>query len=655
MSTLRISFLLLAISITSVSAAKPPSWLKNIRPKSIPQYALDEKPDVVVLRNSQETVIDTRGRFTTTYSMAMLIRNRDGFSKAVASVPYSSDTDRVSSFDAWVLSPKDKLVSFKKNDYMDSIASNYKNIATTARLRSVNATGDVAVNSIFAFQAVVQNNDIFSQEIWGFQGPFPILKSHISFEYPNGWSIEPVFFNMDSISPLETQGKRSTKQSWTLSSVPGFEPQPLAPSTNEATMWAAFNIRGPENSKRKLYSSWEAISRARTPTYESLTVISPEMRAKVQELTSGSSSQLDTIRTLSELAQSINYISVALNLGKGGGYTPRPSNEVFETKFGDCKDKTNLLQGLLKIKGIELYPLIVYSGKTKIFEKWPSSRQFNHCIAAIKIDESFDSPATVDHPDLGRLLLFDPTSTFTPFGDLPTSLQGSKGLILAGDKGGLIDIPNIPLEKNLMQRDIEMEVLKNGHAIGRIKEVSQGQASRTERRIAFRSDSDYKQLTKDWISENLPGANIGEPYTEDDRASGQFKLDVEFAAPEFAKNMRNVLLIFKPLMLNRIEEHPFGEDERTQAVDTSPYNLEEEITIYLPEGFEISELPQNVEFNESFGSYSLNFKVEDHTIFVKRSVKIQPQRIPIEDYATLETFYKNRIKADQSTVVLERS
>ena len=419
--------------------------------------------------------------------------------------------------------------------------------------------------------------------------------------------------------------------------------------------WAAFNIVAPEKSRRKFFRSWKDSSIARTPTYDALTVISSEMKAKVAELTSGSTDQMDTVRTLSELAQSINYVSVALELGKGGGYRPRPSDEVFKTKFGDCKDKTNLLQGLLKIKGIELYPLIVYSGKNKIFEQWPSSSQFNHCIAAIKVDASFESPASIDHPELGKLLLFDPTSTFTPFGDLPYSLQGSKGLILAGDKGGLIDIPHIPMENNLLQREIEMEVLKNGHAIGRINEISKGQASRAERQYAFTSDSDYKQLTKNWIAEHFPGAEISDPVTEDDRSSGRFKLDVEFAAPAFAKNMRNVLLIFKPLILNRVDTHPFGEDERTQAVDTLPYNLEERIKIYLPEGFEISEIPEDVELAEDFATYSLTFEVSDNTLFVNRTVKVYPTRVPLENYANLEAFYKSRIKADQSTVVLERS
>ncbi|MDG2166732.1 MAG: hypothetical protein P8L44_02255 [Opitutales bacterium] len=69
----------------------------------------------------------------------------------------------------------------------------------------------------------------------------------------------------------------------------------------------------------------------------------------------------------------------------------------------------------------------------------------------------------------------------------------------------------------------------------------------------------------------------------------------------------------------------------------------------------VRELPENVELNEAFGSYSLNFEVEENTIFVKRSIKLQSQRVSLEDYSTLESFYQKRIKADQSTVVLERS
>ena len=61
-----------------------------------------------------------------------------------------------------------------------------------------------------------------------------------------------------------------------------------------------------------------------------------------------------------------------------------------------------------------------------------------------------------------------------------------------------------------------------------------------------------------------------------------------------------------------------------------------------------------MELNEAFGSYSLNFEVEENTIFVKRSIKLQSQRVSLEDYSTLESFYQKRIKADQSTVVLER-
>ncbi|MCZ6675579.1 MAG: hypothetical protein O7C75_21835 [Verrucomicrobia bacterium] len=427
---------------------------------------------------------------------------------------------------------------------------------------------------------------------------------------------------------------------------------------DKVTVWdngAAFDIIPPANSGRRFYSSWKEISQKRTPTYKSLAVVSPAMEKKVKELTVDSSTTIEVIQTLSEFAQSINYISVALDLGKGGGYTPRPADEVFKTKYGDCKDKTNLLHGLLKIKGIDLYPLIVYSVQTKIFEEWPSPSQFNHCVAAIKVDDTFSSPATIQHPELGNLLIFDPTSTFTPFGDLPYSIQDSKGILLAGDKGGLVSIPRIPLEKSLLKRDIQLELLPNGKAIGVINETSSGQAGKRERQYAFIKDSDYMQMTKDWIASFHPGAEISEPKRDDDISSGNFSMEVAFGAPSFAKNMRNVLLIFKPVALNRVTSVPFGEEDRRQAVDLYSYNLEETTKIFLPEGFEISEMPDNVTLEEEFASYDLTFELKEDAIHVHRSIKVHPVRVELDQYEKLENFYKRWIKADQSSVVLERS
>jgi hypothetical protein len=46
----------------------------------------------------------------------------------------------------------------------------------------------------------------------------------------------------------------------------------------------------------------------------------------------------------------------------------------------------------------------------------PFTWQFNHCITAIKVDDSAQGPAVIEHPDLGRLVIFDGTDAYTRSG-----------------------------------------------------------------------------------------------------------------------------------------------------------------------------------------------------------------------------------------------
>ena len=57
--------LLLAGSLMTLEGARNPDWLKNLRPKTLPQFVVVEDPDIVILRDEKETVIGTRGTFTT--------------------------------------------------------------------------------------------------------------------------------------------------------------------------------------------------------------------------------------------------------------------------------------------------------------------------------------------------------------------------------------------------------------------------------------------------------------------------------------------------------------------------------------------------------------------------------------------------------------
>lgn len=635
--------------------ARAPSWLNSLRKVQIPAVLDTTEADAIILRSEHHTSVSRDGVFRSTITGAIKVKNFDGYKAASVGIPYLSDTDKVVSFSAWTIPAKGKMITYRPDDFVDAVSANYKNVATTSRVRSISAKDDMRVNSIFAYEAVVESRAIFSQKLWPIQARYPTLLTRMSFEIEADWKIEPTFFNTPAISAQITSSKRGKTYHWTQALIDAVELEPGSPPMEELAMWVAFDLIPPAKNRRKHHETWTDISITKTPIFASLTTTTPAMRAKVKELTADTSTQLETIKALSEFAQSINYISVALNLGEGGGYTPRPADQVFETLYGDCKDKTNLLHALLTIKGIEMYPLIVKAGRSKVFPEWPSEMQFNHCVAAIAVDDSIESTATINHPELGTLLVFDPTSIFTPFGDIPYEIQDSEGIVLAGDKGGLVSVPQIDLSQSLLRREIDIEVHRSGAALGVIRETATGQASKRERQFAFTSENEYAQLMQDWISKFNPGALIGDVTKKDNQATGEFSVTVPFKAPGFSKNMRNVLLIFKPIIINRTEVDPFNKKERKHPVDLRSYNLEESIRIFLPPNFEISEIPDDISLQTSFGSYQLIFAVEDDSIVVNRDIKIQPKRVPLAEIETLKEFLADRIKADHSSIVLEKS
>ena len=100
---------------------------------------------------------------------------------------------------------------------------------------------------------------------------------------------------------------------------------------------------------------------------------------KAYELTALAKTEFDKIRAIATYVQNIQYISIQTDLGRGGGYRPRSSIEVFAKSYGDCKDKANLMRAMLKVVGIESVLVSIYSGDPNyVRADWPTPQQFNH-------------------------------------------------------------------------------------------------------------------------------------------------------------------------------------------------------------------------------------------------------------------------------------
>ena len=121
------------------------------------------------------------------------------------------------------------------------------------------------------------------------------------------------------------------------------------------------------------------------------------------------------------------------------------------------------MRAMLKVVGIESYLLPIYSGDPHyVREEWASPQQFNHCIIAIRINPETRTPTAIEHPTLGKLMIFDPTDDDTPVGDLPHHEQGSFALLVAGDQGQLLRMPVTSADANRQERTSEASINPDG-------------------------------------------------------------------------------------------------------------------------------------------------------------------------------------------------
>jgi transglutaminase-like putative cysteine protease len=331
------------------------------------------------------------------------------------------------------------------------------------RLKRISGKDDSDIGMVFGYITVVEERPLFTQDTWEFQRRLPTLFSRYTLNLPSGWQAASVTINRAAINPVV----RGTSYSWELHDMAPIPPEPDGLSVSNLAPRIVVNYV-PAGTNVHVYDSWRDVSKWYSDLSASSLTLDDAVAAKAQDLTINAKTELEKIRAIAEYVQGIRYISLDINVARGGGHRPRPANLVMQRGFGDCKDKANLMRTMLKALKIESYLVLIFSGDpTFVREEWASPNQFNHCIIAVRVGPEIDSPTVLNHEKLGRLLIFDATDPDTQVGDLPDDEQGSFALIAAGMDGGLVKMPVLPPAANRLERRAEMILMPDGTIKGK--------------------------------------------------------------------------------------------------------------------------------------------------------------------------------------------
>lgn len=653
--TLLFACVILGLSAARCTAASAPDWLAALTKASLTVSTKDAHAVLVLDESSIEISAD--GRRTTRIRQAVKILTRDGRKHTTAQVDYQSGATEVKLFKAWVVKPTGEVVALGKRDINDiAIYASALELYSESRRQTLSAPDDIQPGSWFGYEAITVERSVLYETIWHFQSTLPTQRSAITVQLPNGWSVVDRVFNGASLTTSGPPAQRT----WEMTNVPAAPDEPMSPAALSFAPALALTFAPPPNSPAARSAiksgSWLDLSRQFTPRYDESSVPDDAMRQRVAKLVADARTPWERLQRICHFVQSVNYISIQLDSANAGGIFPRPAARVLQCNYGDCKDKATLLRAMLGIAGIKAHPLIVLSGaRDRIESDWPSPAQFNHALLAIEVDSTVAADAIIEHPTLGRLLIFDPTDENTPLGLVASANLARQGLLVAGAAGGLIELPRAHVESEQLKRKLRAEIDVIGNIYVVLDEEFSGLAS-SRARSEFRQlkKADFQRQIERWLGATLPALRGTKIEAKDSFPTPAFALHAEFGSIGYGKLMRNELLIFKPVLVARREATRLPKKERKLPVALHSSAFEERAEFTLPAGYLIEELPRAVQLETEFGRYESKTRAEDGKIVFERLFVQQSAEIPSADYEKVRAFFEKVHQSEQSPVVLRR-
>ncbi|CAN5726354.1 hypothetical protein BH11MYX1_BH11MYX1_47780 [soil metagenome] len=345
--------------------------LKRVKPAQYPSA------NAVSVISDQAVVYQPDGQFTNTTHLARLILTLSGKTEAASSsLYYAKDAEKMEVLFAQVIKADGKVITVEPKSIQDVEQSGEANIYDpNGRALKVTfpnlAVGDV-VDLSYRLTRLTPTRMNYFNDIFGFQTTEPTLEASYLVDGPASMPLTSQIYHGERGSPIAaTKSKVGDRMhyGWTVKNTPQFVPEAAMDFSREAPMLVVTT-----DPSWPHFSSWWA--KLTAPQLEA----TPEIKAKVKELTKDAKNNDDKIKALYDfVAQDIRYRG--LGVGPRTGYTPRKAGETFTSRWGVCRDVSILLTSMLRESGIDAYPVITNMGDP-VLDKIAYDG-FNHAIVAI--------------------------------------------------------------------------------------------------------------------------------------------------------------------------------------------------------------------------------------------------------------------------------
>ena len=652
----RIPCLVLLISMLAGGVhAAIKDWLEDVAKRPTPEFA--DAPPAVILLDETVLDIDEHGKMEEVHRYAFRLLHLGSRDLASGEVWYNGKSDKVTHAEACVWRAGRAVKNFSLSDWADLADYATGAVVDERRKKIVDCSQWTVVGDVFASETRVKSPCLFGTIVARFGSLLPVLVDRRSLTVPPGFKIRSMIFGPNP--PAENRTPDGLTCVWTETDRPFRREEPL-PGRGAYIDAEVFAFIEPPDGRTgfapKQFRSWGEVAAWDEQLNSDNADASPDLIAKVRNLTAGCTDQLSKIRAIAAYVQTTRYLAINRNLAIGMGYRARNASVVFSTGFGDCKDKANLMRTMLREAGIRAYMVGASVGRDlDVRPEAPTPIQFDHVIVGIEVGPEIALPSVVEAGKLGRLLIFDPTNRFITVGDLSPDLQAAWILVSSRDTESLIETPKLAPEAEFgIERTAEITLLPKGVAHVAARVTAGGFIGAAIRRQFKDADTPRKleELVAGHLSDSFKGALVEEKSIEDDATSGRIRLSFSCVNKGLVQPLPGDLAVIKLDVLDRNNLPAFPEKERHVPVRLLPLHLEDTITLHIPHGMRVDELPPASTIESPYGHYQIAAEVSGDTVVVHRKVFFNWMEMPAAEYAALKAFLGKIAKADRCSVIL---
>lgn len=473
-------------------------------------------------------------------------------------------------------------------------------------------------------------------EYWRFSGVEPVGLCRYALTLPAGKAFRWKVHNNESLKPAETVSAdgKTRKLVWEMRGIAPIPQEPMMPRLSEIGVWLEVTS----------IPSWQEIARWFWGLAKPQVALTPALRRAVDQIAAGRQTAEQKARAIYDfVANRVRYVGIEFGIS---AYRPHPAAQVHEKLYGDCKDKAHLLIAMLSHVGIKASPVLLRAGEqAETRSRLPSLSAFDHCIALAEVE--------------GQKVWLDATAESTAYGDIPTAVRGADALVVREGAGTFERVPMFQPSENGFTVRTEAVLRPDGSAEVETRTQFRGGAAQYWRGYVRSLRPEQREdLIRSWAQTYSSGSRLLEYTLPDGTAKeGPFEIRIRVAAPNLARRAGSLFVLPVTIGRDTAEGNPFvQETRRWPIVMEEPATYHSETLVTLPEGFELVEPPADITLEGPLNHYQRRSTVsaDGRTLTLVWTSETRAGRVPAEDYARVQAFYREIDRATEEALVIRR-